>query len=355
VRNSIVLFLVLVLLVLVRSVLSRPVYKEGQVIRITTRVTSEPIRYASSQSFNLLGLKISLPLFPEISYGDVVKIEGEVIKGKLDQAKLVGIKESNGFLFGLRKKIIEFYQKSLPEPHSALVAGITLGSKSALPQNFWDLLKKTGTAHVVVASGMNVTMTASFLIGILLLFLNRKKALILAISGIWVYVVLSGLDAPIIRAAIMVSFAYGAQISGRLTNSWRIFFLTGLVMLLIKPSWISDLGFVLSFTATASLMLFEKKAAKLFAKIPVFFREGLTTSLSAQIGVAPILYLAFGQFNILSPIINALILWTVAPIMIIGVAGGIVGLAIPAVGKLILYLAYPMTWWFTNVIKLFAD
>jgi len=101
-------------------------------------------------------------------------------------------------------------------------------------------------------------------------------------------------------------------------------------------------------------MLFERKIAHLVRFVPGIFREGFSTSLAAQIGVAPILFVTFGQFNLLSPIINALVLWTIPPITIIGGIGGIIGLMMPFFGKLILLLSYPLTSWFIWIVELFS-
>ena len=100
--------------------------------------------------------------------------------------------------------------------------------------------------------------------------------------------------------------------------------------------------------------MFESKIYRLLSIVPTFFREGLSTSLAAQIGVAPILFYTFGQLNLLSPIINALILWTIAPISLIGMLGGLIGIIFEPLGKLILILVYPLTAWFIYMIELFG-
>ena len=110
----------------------------------------------------------------------------------------------------------------------------------------------------------------------------------------------------------------------------------------------------MSFVATLSLMLFQKIINAKLAFVPNILREGLSTSLAAQIGVAPIIYATFGAFNILSPVINALILWTVSYVMILGALGGIIGLIVPLVGRLILLIAFPFLWWFVEIIKIFG-
>ncbi|MEK7112411.1 MAG: ComEC/Rec2 family competence protein, partial [Patescibacteria group bacterium] len=83
-------------------------------------------------------------------------------------------------------------------------------------------------------------------------------------------------------------------------------------------------------------------------------REGLASSLAAQIGVSPILFVTFGQFNLLSPVANALVLWTVPLIMAISGVAGLLSLIIPGLARLVLYLAYPLTSWFIFINSLFS-
>ena len=349
-----VFWIILVIIIFVRIITTQPDFSDGDKVRISTKVSSEPIKYDTSQRLILFGLKTYLPNYPEINYGDKVVVEGIVEDGKLTDPMLVGLEPAIGRLYKTRNNIIKVYQKSLPEPHASLLAGLTLGSKAGLPASFWEALKKTGTAHVVVASGMNVTLVASFLIGILIIFLPRRKAIPLALVGVWSYSLLSGFDAPIVRAAIMGSVAFTAQAFGRLQTASKALFFSAALMLIIKPDWITDLGFILSFVATTSLMLFERKIASLIRFVPGIFREGLSTSLAAQIGAAPILFATFGQFSLLSPIINALVLWTIAPITIIAGIGGILGLFSVVAGKMIIFLAYPLTTWFIWIVKVFG-
>ncbi len=345
-----IIFVLLAAFALLRILTFGYEYPEGKLVRISTRLSSEPGVYGNSRFIILHGLKAYVPILPEVSYGDYVVVEGKVNGDKLENVKVVSIKEGGG-LFNLRRKILAIYQKALPEPHASLVAGIVLGSKSSLPESFWEKLKLSGTAHVVVASGMNVTLVISFLLSILLNVTKRYKAICFAIFGAWVYVVLSGLDAPLVRAAIMGTIAFGAQAVGRLSSAIRALFLSGLVMLIVKPEWARDLGFILSFVATLSLVLFEAKIAKALARLPLIFKKDLATTLSAQIGVAPILLATFGTFNPLSPFINALILWTVPPIMIVGAFAGLAGMVIEPLGILITYLAFPFTFWFVKVVE----
>ena len=344
----------MIFLIIFRYFTTRPVYKNGDTVRITATVFSDPITYPSSQGLKIAGITFYLPVFPEVYYGDRVVVTGIIDGGKLKSPKLISIKESQGFGSGVRNKIIAFYQKVLPQPMSGLAAGITLGSKGTLTADFWNRVKATGVAHVVVASGTNVTFVVSFLMGVLTYFLPRRKAIGIVILGIILYLFLSGFEAPLIRAAIMALLAFWAVETGRLVNAWRVLFLTAGIMLAIQPDWFTDIGFALSFTSTASIMLFEKRIGRVLKFVPEVLKEGLSTSFAAQIGVAPILFVTFGQFNIWSPLINALVLWTIPYIMILGSIGGAIGLIFPLLGKIVLWLSYPLNWWFVTIVQLFV-
>lgn len=343
---------IVIFIIFLRFYFNQPVFENGDFVRITSKIYSEPFVFERQQYLKVQGLKVYLPKYPEITYGDRIILEGTVQEGKLVNGKLIKILEERSWIYDFRQKLITFYKTSLPEPYSSLVAGIVLGSKQ-MPEEFWNTLKNTGTAHVVVASGTNVTMVATFLISSLTLYFKRRTAVFISIAGIFCYVFLSGFDAPIVRAGIMGSIVFLGQERGRVVNTWRVLVYSAILMLLIKPVWVTDLGFILSFTATSCILLFQKKVDKLIKVIPDVLREGLSTSLSAQIGVAPIIFVTFGQFNILSPIINALILWTIPYIMIAGALSGVIGQVIPNLGKVILLTIYPLLWYFTKVLSIF--
>lgn len=357
--KNLVIFLLFLLLVIFRYFSTRAVYHVGDTLRLSGKVTTEPTSYDFSQRVSLLGLSFYLPKYPEVGYGDEIIVEGKVVKDKtgkrliLENPKLVSLEISQGKLVTFRRRIIAFYRRSLPEPHSSLVAGVALGSKSNIPEEFWNDLKKSGTAHVVVASGTNITLVAGFMMGLLLLFFRRRVAVVVAILVIWLYAVMAGFDAPIVRAAVMGSLLFISQIFGRVAAGLRILVISALTMLMVKPDWVGDLGFWMSFTATGSLMLFGTAFTRIFRKVPSLLREGLSTSFAAQVGVAPILYYAFGYVSIWSPLVNMLVLWTVSSITMVGIVAGLVGVIFEPLGRLALWVIYPLTSWFIWVVSIF--
>ncbi len=129
-KFQLVSVLLIILLVFLKYYSTRPVYKNGDLVKITTKVYSEPIVYTSQQYLTLQKLKIYLPKYPEITYGDSVVVIGTVNGDKLNNPKLISIEtEKRGILLNFRQKLISFYKSTLPEPYSSLVAGTVIGRK----------------------------------------------------------------------------------------------------------------------------------------------------------------------------------------------------------------------------------
>jgi competence protein ComEC len=349
-----------------------PDFKSGQEVRISGFLRQEPKIVGSSQRFTLAGIEIKTQRFPGYNYGDYLITTGILkekygrwlldypeIKKEITQIQKQGIEQKIlGSISALRRRIEKVFRSSLPEPQASLMAGIVLGSKSGFPYDFYQSLKKTGTLHVVVASGMNITLVAIFLVNFFVLFLNRRLAVLFAFLGIWFYVLLAGGEAPVVRAGIMGSLAFIAQGLGKEKAAIRGLIFAGGLMLFINPNYLFDLGFQLSFTATAGILLVYpklkslKKARRIFA-LPGF-GDSLASTLAAQSLILPIMVFNFGGVNPISPLVNAFVLWTIQWIMAIGAIAGLFGLFNPTLGRIICLPAYILLTFFIKTIELFV-
>lgn len=350
-RNTIK-FLIIICFIVRITTFSHPL-PEGEEVEIKGRVSREVTTYTYYQKVTIDNYDVFIPKYPEVTYGDTVIIHAFVQNGELKDAKIVS-HNSGGGIYTLRERLIERISESLPPNDAALVSGILLGSKKLLTDKFEQKLIQSGTIHIVVASGTNVTLTAAFLLAVLLPFIKRRKAITIALGGIWVYVSLAGFDPPLVRAAIMGSVAFSAQAFGRLSDSLSALSLSAIVMLIINPLWISDVGFQLSLIATLSLILFEPYLNNKLHFVPDVLRQDLSTTLAAQIGVTPLLLHYFDRVSIISPLVNVLVLWTVVPIMVIGSVGLLVTLLLPAVGIFILSQSVIFTKYFITIVSIFG-
>lgn len=336
------------------SFLSRPRLKleNGQKVRINLKVFQEPDKFFNSQRVRFYDRFVILPRYPEVNIGDKIIVEGKV-KEKYIEVENFQVTSKGGGLFFLREKMISFLKIALPYKHWGLLAGILLGSKEGIPNDLWEKLIKTGTFHIVVASGTNVAIVGGFFQSLFLLFFKRKMACLISIISVWLYSFLVGFEAPIIRACLMFSLSFGAVIFGRLKESIRILFMTFFLMLIFNPYWVYDFGFILSFTSTLSIIFLERKINSFLRVLPAFLREGISTTISSQIGSLPVIFISFGRFFPLTFLTNALVLFTIPYITIFGMISLLLSLFLPFLARILVLSVYPLTFYFLFVISLF--
>jgi competence protein ComEC len=82
--------------------------------------------------------------------------------------------------------------------------------------------------------------------------------------------------------------------------------------------------------------------------------DDIGTTIAAQVATIPILVGSFGTYGLLSILVNALVLWTIPPLMVLGGVGGLLGLVWEPLGSLLLALATSLLWFFTGVVQYFG-
>jgi competence protein ComEC len=283
----------------------------------------EPKRKNGFTYFHLGDSLVQTHVYTDFHYGDVLRIYGQADSDKIlryPKIEKVGENYGNPFyesILNLRRHLLVIFNNLLPEPHSALVSGIVLGGQEELPEGFLDNLRRSGTIHVVVVSGYNIAVVAGFVMN-LAGFIRRRYAILLTFTVILLYTFLTGAEPPTVRAAIMGSIAYLALLLGRFNVSVYVLFLTGSIMLLWDPKLVWNISFQLSFMATLGIITLTKALDKTFIRwLPSPFRENLTTTLSAQLLVTPVVFYHFGQISLIAPLINTLILWLI-PLITLG-------------------------------------
>lgn len=227
-----------------------------------------------------------------------------------------------------RVRLEKIFLRTLPVREASLLSGIVLGSQGSLPPSFYEALRKSGTLHIVVASGMNVTILGKVVLDIFLKRFKRNLAIFVSLFCILIYTFLAGGEPPIVRAAIMGSVAFSAQVFGRqYWAGWALFLALGL-MLLISPSLLFQASFQLSASATAGLVFLSSFVKELIGMVKAkitglgrlvsLIESDITETVSAQIAVMPLLLVHFGQFNFLSVLPNVLVAALIPILMRLG-------------------------------------
>ena len=281
----------------------------------------------------------------------------------LDSAELVVLKETPittvakvqnpGWLEAFREKIVAKYTSYLAEPEAGLVAGIVLGYKKDIGQEMYDLMVKSGTIHVAVASGYNIMLVGGTVLSVCFWLMKRKWASVVAILAMLFYAVEAGGDPPVMRAVIMGTVAFMALVMGRRTITWWILLVTGWVMVLIEPLMLINVSFLLSMAASVGLMVVEPVISKFLNRnhekiAEILGGSGLTTSVATMITTMPIIWYSFGRMSWIGILSNTLILPLVPILMIFGALMQV----LPGVFA---WPTYVIAHWMVEVIRFFGS
>ncbi len=226
--------------------------------------------------------------------------------------------------------------QSLPPLEAGLLGGMLLGDETGFEKEFWNLLKNSGLVHLVVVSGTNMMLVFGGLVESLAKILGRKKAIVVGFIVALGYLEMVGWQIPVVRAMIMVSVMYWAQILGRRYDLVRGLIFSVLVIVLTWPKSIYEISFWLSFVAFVGVVTSP-------------WRGILGSSFWISLWISPIMGLFFGKINLIGPVSNLLVLMTVRLITIIGFLGSVVGVFIPILGKLVLWSIWPLLKYFCLV------
>lgn len=222
---------------------------------------------------------------------------------------------------------------NLSEESFATAAAVGVARRDALDETLIEAYNKSGTSHLLSLSGMHlgvvlliITLLSYFMP---LLPLGHAAVNIFSIVAIWLFAAMAGCGESILRAASMYSLIHlGALLSQR-SNSLNNLSTAAVIILCLDPQAIYDVGFCLSFTAVAAIILVGaplSTALRSGNSIIDFALASLIIGIIATAATIPLISHYFGYIALLSPlatpplllplsaIIVSTIVWIIAPL-----------------------------------------
>ncbi|BCX16003.1 MAG: hypothetical protein KatS3mg098_232 [Candidatus Parcubacteria bacterium] len=321
---------------------------------------------------------VSLPPFYSFGWGDFLKIRGKIqrleennrflmkdkVKGVVFSPEVLEHKRNPLFslkreLFYLREKLSEVFRKVFPQDEAALATGLLLGQESAgFSSSFKEFLRKSGTSHLVALSGYNVLILINAMHLFLGFFFKRKTNFFLSLFVIFLFVLMTGAEASLVRASLMGGLILLAENLSRIPNFLNLTLFSAWIMALFNPKIFFDVGFLLSFLAFLGIsyggssldILFSFKSSFWDRVKKIFFE-----TFSAQVAVLPILVIYFGNFSWMGFVSNIFLLPLIPLTMFLSFlvgGGGIISLAL---AKMISLLLWPLIRLEVDLIKFFGS
>lgn len=348
---------------------------KGQRITIEATVLSDSVYGKTSQlEFTAGSIKVSEPYpqhlkgkirasgfgVPMIYRGDTVRITGKIyptrggFQARMSYSQLERIGLDNSPIHSFTRKFAAGIQSALPEPAASFGLGILIGQRTTLPDDLTEQLVLVGLVHIVAVSGYNLTILVRAA-GRLRLP-SKFQQLVLSVSLVIFFLLVTGFSASIVRAAVISLLALWAWYYGRQIRPIVLILFAAALTGLVNPFYVwSDLGWYLSFLAFFGVLIIAPMIARLLSLPSKAMTMILVETLSAELMTLPVIMMIFGQVSLVSIAANALVVPLIPVAMLLtAIAAAAGALITPFAG----WFAWPATMLLTyilDVIQLLAS
>lgn len=252
-----------------------------------------------------------------------------------------------------RLKVKEMLSENMSEDNAGICYAVLFGDKSGIDKEIKEYYQNSGIIHVLTVSGLHVGFLIALIYFVLRkLKLGRISTTIITSIVLLLFNILCGFAPSVMRASLMAIVMMLAKLSGREYDPLNALGLAGFIIILIKPLYAFDIGFLMSFACVATIFMLNQPLLKVFKKVmPDKIAGYLALTFSAQIGILPFTAMFLSSFNLLSFFANLIIVpifSIVYPLLMVSI---LILLLIPTIGKVL--LMFDLVFDFTTAVARF--
>ncbi|MGH4051001.1 MAG: ComEC/Rec2 family competence protein [Clostridium sp.] len=216
-----------------------------------------------------------------------------------------------------RSSLYEKFLKLLGEEKAALVMAVCFGDSTYIEKAQKEDFKKLGISHVISVSGLHMSIVYKVLESII-----GYKIAILCSFG---YMIFTGGKSSTMRAFIMIFILKISSKVYKKYDSLSSLSLAAIILLIFRPFYILDIGFMLSFLCVLGIVVYNKKMKKVLYKLPSKLNESFSLSLSSQIFSMPYAVVALKTFSLGFLFSNLVLLPFYTIVVVLGNIGMVIG------------------------------
>jgi competence protein ComEC len=242
--------------------------------------------------------------FDYSNYLKTKKIFGTV-NLKEEDVEIISHDNSNIILrkiYELRNLMKTKIEKLLPKETSGLCLGMLIGETSGIEENMQEDFRDSSLSHILAVSGANVSY---IIVSITYIFnkmcLRKRLSKIISIILLILFMLLTGCTSSVNRACIMAILMLIAELLYRKSDVYNNLAISALILLIINPYSLLDIGFQLSYMGTIGIVFLHDKIGnfiKINNKIVKYFFEMIAVTTCANLAIIPIMMFHFNTISL---------------------------------------------------------
>lgn len=308
--------------------------------------------------------RLEAPESKEFSYDRYLARYGMYSVCYRPEIKVIDREQGNiiyNFILRVKARAYELARTSIPEPEASLALPVVFGGGQDIDLDISDDFRRTGLTHIMAVSGFNVSLLTA-LIGLGLYGLGLRRRLVFYITSLLIaaYVMMVGAPASAVRAGVMSLVLLLAITVGRISKLPRTVLLVAVMTLVVNPRLLrDDIGWQLSFLAILGLMYVHPWLQTLGSRVTrgkgKWIIEALAATMAAQIATAPVIMYNFGQFSLIAPLSNLLVVWVVPMLTMAMIISLILTALIPSLGLIFFFPGWLMVKYIFWVVQILSQ
>ncbi|HEX5142387.1 MAG TPA: ComEC/Rec2 family competence protein [Mycobacterium sp.] len=252
----------------------------------------------------------------------------------------------------VRERFAAAVREVLPAAQAAMLPALVLGDMTAVSEATVTEFRIAGLTHLTAVSGANVTIVCGAVLFAARL-IGPRSAVALAALALGTFVIVVQPSPSVLRAAVMGAIALLGVLTARRRQAIPALAATVLVLMIVAPQLAVDVGFALSVSATAALVVLAPGwSLRLTARgWPKPLADAVCVAVAAQLVTAPLVAGISGQFSVVAVAANLVVAPAVAPITVLGTAAAALTVCWPAAAQLLIRFTGPQVWWLLSVAR----
>jgi competence protein ComEC len=252
----------------------------------------------------------------------------------------------------VRTAFADAARSALPADQAAMLPALVLGDTSTLTGPTVDEFRTAGLTHLTAVSGANVTIVCGAVL-LAAAVVGPRVAVAMAALALTAFVVVVQPSASVLRAAVMGAITLLAIVAHRRRQAIPALSATVLILMIGVPELAVDIGFALSASATAALVVIAPIWSRRLVDRgwPKPLADAASVAVAAQLVTAPLVAGMSGTVSLVSVAANLAVVVVIAPVTVIGTGAAALSAFWPAAAQFLVRFTGPELWWLLRVAR----